>query len=119
MFQMHLYSVHDNFSRALFAHAKLKEYIARIIEKSTSREEIFKYRSEISEQASTFLESLLWTRDSTLWKTAFKMVSDLSRVKNIGILNELYNFSLLSAICTRLMFSEINSMIAARKLHKS
>ncbi|RLG49125.1 MAG: hypothetical protein DRN90_02475 [Thermoproteota archaeon] len=80
-------------------------------------EEILRNKLEINKQFMSFLDSLLWTRESPLWKTAFRMVNDIRITYND--LGEIHKVVLLSAICTKLIFSEINAIITNRRAFES
>jgi len=80
--------------------------------------EMSKLRLEINKQVQSFLQSLFWTKESTLWKTATRLIENSSIQVTEEPSNEFHRTLLLSAICTRLMFSEINTIIATRRLHE-
>ncbi len=115
---MNSYFRHSDLTRLLFAHNQLKRQIARILENTNSQREISKLRLEIDKQVLSFLQSLTWTRESTLWKAAIRMIKNPIVHVTKEPSNEFYQILLLSAICTRLMFSEINTIIATRRLHE-
>lgn len=81
-------------------------------------EEAFRNKLEINKQIMSFLDSLLWTRESSLWKTAFRIVNDVT-VTYSDSLDEIHRIVLLSAICTKLAFSEINAIITNRRVSRS
>ncbi len=115
---MNSYFKHDDLTRLLFAHNQLKKHIAKILENTKSQREISKLRLEINKQALSFLQSLSWTRESTLWKAAIGMVKNSTIHITEEPLNEFHRILLLSAICTRLIFSEINIIMTERRLHE-
>jgi hypothetical protein len=104
----------NDLTRALLAHTRLKKLVARIFEGNVSQGEISRIGLEVNEQVISLLKSLQWTKESTLWKTALKMTSNTT-IFNKELSGEIYRILLLSAICTRLIFSEIGAIISARK----
>ncbi len=104
----------NDLRRALLAHARLKKLVARIFNGNVSQGEVFRIGLGVNEEVISILKSLQWTKESTLWKTALKMTSNTANF-NKEFHDEIHRILLLSAICTRLIFSEIGAMISARK----
>ena len=119
MFQMSFYHNYDYFTQLLFVHAELKKKIAKFLENSNYSGEISQLKLEIDKLVKSLLYSLLWTKESTLWKTALRIANNPLPINEKNSFNELYRIILLSTICTKLIFSEISAIVASKRRRES